>query len=60
MDCLQSNYHSVRVAAASQLSLLFKHVAEMQEQAIDNILDLCEDPDSMVRVKCFIDCTIIA
>ena len=59
MQHLQSHYHSVRVAAASQLSLLFKHVAEMQEQAIDNILDLCEDSEALVCVKLSIDCIII-
>ncbi|KAF8325196.1 uncharacterized protein EI90DRAFT_2176421 [Cantharellus anzutake] len=50
LKCLQSNYQSVRTAASRQLALLFKHMGEMQEQAIDTILDLCEDPETSVRM----------
>ncbi|OSD04110.1 hypothetical protein PYCCODRAFT_1364979 [Trametes coccinea BRFM310] len=51
IDLAHSPHSSLKIIAATNLKLFIKDFPELEEEAINAVYDLCEDPVSSVRIK---------
>ncbi|KAK1232359.1 hypothetical protein PQX77_004523 [Marasmius sp. AFHP31] len=51
IDATRSSYPQVKIFAARNMAELFPHFPDLEEEAVNAIYDLCEDPDSQVRIE---------
>ncbi|CDO78097.1 hypothetical protein BN946_scf184634.g3 [Trametes cinnabarina] len=51
IDLAHSPHSSLKVIAATNLKFFIKDFPELEEEAINAVYDLCEDPVSSVRIK---------
>ncbi|KAI0674909.1 hypothetical protein C8Q78DRAFT_964902 [Trametes maxima] len=51
IDLAHSEHASLKIIAATNLKLFIKDFPELEDEAINAVYDLCEDPVSSVRIK---------